>query len=486
VDFDTTALKKGDKAVSEVGEKLNKLGGLLTGGIVALGLTEFVKGLIETGTESVRMSKRLGIGVGELEQWGFIANQSGVDTESLNTGLRFLSKNLFEANSAGGEAAATFRTLGVATKDAQGHSRKTTDVLTDLAGSFEGIDDPAKKVNLAMKIFGRSGIEMVPILNKGKAGIEELRQKFEKLGGGFGEDGVKAAREASMAIKDFNFVLLALKGRIAVEVLPVLTSLMMKGSELALAVVNLTKNTEFFKAALVTMGIVAAYVLGGLELGFLLPKAAIVALALLIDDLIVLFEGGDSVIGEFIDSMFGVGASAKFVEALRAVWQGLSQDIGFVLDQLKWFLGHIDDVKEAWGIFTKDVGRLMSGGKAEHAGGADGFGSVVAQGTQPAKREGTGLFSDFAAMGADHVNAVASDVSKPNTGVPSYLLRAPAEIPIGPPVSGTGTSVQQNTTVNIPITTTGDPKQIGTIAKDAARAVFDEQLRAAHAAGTEG
>lgn len=508
--FDTTALKHGDHAIHEMHGKLDKLGGLLTGGLVALGLHHFVEGLIEAGTEASRMSKRLGIGIEELEQLSFIADQSGVSSESLGTGLKFLSKNLYEAAQNGGELAGVFAHLGVATKNADGTTKSADQALIDIAGSFETITDPAEKVNQAIKIFGRSGTEMIPILNRGRAGIEQLREKFHELGGGFGEDGVNASKKAALAIKDFDFVLLGLKGRLATQVLPVLTQFLGLATKVIVAFINLSKNTEIFKAAMITAGIVAAVVLGGLEAGFILPKLALLLLIGVVDDLIVLFEGGHSVIGEFIDDMFGVGASVQFVEALRVVWQGLNEDIKFVTDQIKWLLGNLNQVKEFFGLVGKNIQQSVVGAGVDMAAalseqdlgkraalnvelskkagidpnrhGAEGFGSVVA-GKTPENRGGIGLASNFTAFAGEHRNSLGPGVMQPDTGLPAYLRRPPEVTAVA--AGAGGKTVNAPVTVNIPIQTTGDPKQIQTIARRTAHDVVDGHLRSANAAATE-
>jgi hypothetical protein len=49
-------------------------------------------------------------------------------------------------------------------------------------GPFKNMDDGPKKVALAMQLFGKSGRELIPILNLGSDGIEQLNQKMEEYG----------------------------------------------------------------------------------------------------------------------------------------------------------------------------------------------------------------------------------------------------------------------------------------------------------------
>lgn len=58
-----------------------------------------------------------------------------------------------------------FSRLGVSVTDAAGQLRPTEDVLLDLADAFAAMPDGAEKSALAVKLFGKSGVEL--ILNQG-------------------------------------------------------------------------------------------------------------------------------------------------------------------------------------------------------------------------------------------------------------------------------------------------------------------------------
>jgi hypothetical protein len=86
-----------------------------------------------------------------------------------------------------------------------------------------------------------------------------------------------------------------------------------------------TKGTALLSTAMWVLGGVAAALAFQLLAPFILPAIAIAALILLIDDLYGLFTGGKSAIGDFIDSMFGLGATEDMVNSLRDAWQWLSE-----------------------------------------------------------------------------------------------------------------------------------------------------------------
>ncbi|MFW6031647.1 MAG: hypothetical protein ACOC9T_03560, partial [Myxococcota bacterium] len=87
----------------------------------------------------------------------------------------------------------------------------------------------------------------------------------------------------------------------------------------------------------------------------ILLKGALLALAFLaivavVEDLINLFTGGESVIGDFIDEMFGVGTSQKVVEDLKAAWQAFT---AFLEDPL------LPIAKQVFGFILGIVGDLL-------------------------------------------------------------------------------------------------------------------------------
>lgn len=88
---------------------------------------------------------------------------------------------------------------------------------------------------------------------------------------------------------------------------------------------QMTDNTHVLQAA---MGVLAA-IAGVLAVDLLLPwvpaMLAIGATILLVDELWSMFTGGESVIGDFIDTMFGIGTTEDVVNSLRAAWQWLNE-----------------------------------------------------------------------------------------------------------------------------------------------------------------
>lgn len=110
------------------------------------------------------------------------AMQFDVSPEALGQTFKFLNGAMYEAAAGTGKAADTFAALGIAVKNQDGTLRNSHDVLLELADSFQGMEDGARKTALAVDVFGRSGDDIIPFLNNGAAGIRTLEGEADALG----------------------------------------------------------------------------------------------------------------------------------------------------------------------------------------------------------------------------------------------------------------------------------------------------------------
>jgi hypothetical protein len=86
----------------------------VTGGVVAM-----AKSAIDLADNMRDLSQRTGVGIETLGQFKVAAELSGTSLEGVANGLKFLNKNLVAAATGGEGAAAAFRTIGVATTEAE-------------------------------------------------------------------------------------------------------------------------------------------------------------------------------------------------------------------------------------------------------------------------------------------------------------------------------------------------------------------------------
>ena len=149
------------------------------GGAIATAMA----GVITRAGDMYELSQALGVTVEDLSRMAYAAELSGVQIDGLEKAIKKLSVSLFDASQSGtGPAANAFRMLGVSAVDAEGNVRPVIDVMGDLADRFAKMPGGAEKTALAIRVFGRAGADMIPMLNEGRDGLQEMYDEAQRLG----------------------------------------------------------------------------------------------------------------------------------------------------------------------------------------------------------------------------------------------------------------------------------------------------------------
>lgn len=213
-----------------LGSVLGRLGpaGLIVGASVAAlgyGMHQLVVPVAEVGEELNKLSQKTAVSVEALSALLYASELSDVSAESLTKALKFLSTAMFDAKVKGGEGSAALKAFGVSALDAQGQIRPTEQVLLDLAEKFAAMPDSAEKAALAVKLFGKNGLDMIPMLNQGRDGLTEMMEEAKRLGLVMSADAARAAEEFNDNMKRLHAVNEGVQRQIGSALLPILADL---------------------------------------------------------------------------------------------------------------------------------------------------------------------------------------------------------------------------------------------------------------------
>ncbi len=203
------------------------IGGLaaLTVALGAVGLSQFVLDATEAGDALEELSHKTGIAVEDLSEWKTTLEVNNISLDGFATSIARLSKNLVEAQDATSNAGQLFKQLNIETKDSEGNIRNASDVMKDLADRFSTSANDANKVTISMELLGRSGRDMIPMLNDGREKLEE----FDKAGKDFGRDwNLEQATQAAEFNDNLNLLSQAAEGFweiLAKDMLPTLVAI---------------------------------------------------------------------------------------------------------------------------------------------------------------------------------------------------------------------------------------------------------------------
>ncbi len=301
------------------------------GGALLAALRDLTLEMAEFGDEVAKTARTLGLSADELLRWQFAAERSGVPAAQLANGMRRLQRNIVDAGEGTLTARRAFAAIGVDFEDAAGNAREIEDILPEIADGFAGLTSDTERSARAQQLFGRAGAQLLPFLAGGSEGIQELSDRFDELTGGSLGPFFLSAEEAQDALLDFETASIAVKATLASELLPILTTVVTKIADMVGVWNNVTQGTRPFRVVILALGIalgtlatvvtvVLLPALAPIILIFGIMAAAIAFVVLVIDDLLTLFEGGDSIIGRFLDAMFGAGAAAAVAERVRLAW----------------------------------------------------------------------------------------------------------------------------------------------------------------------
>ncbi|MDA8259233.1 MAG: hypothetical protein M0Z99_26940, partial [Betaproteobacteria bacterium] len=143
-------------------------------------LVEAAKSAAEFGEQIEHATQKTGMSVQSIQELGFAARMSDVDFQSLTVGLTHLSRSMLLTQQGSKQAESAFQSIGLSAQQLKGMSMDQ--VLQAVADKFHNTQDGATKTALAMQLFGRSGAELIPLLDRGSEGMDALKQKANQLG----------------------------------------------------------------------------------------------------------------------------------------------------------------------------------------------------------------------------------------------------------------------------------------------------------------
>ncbi len=179
-----SAIDKTQRVFSSVGRGLKAVGRQITsvkGLLVGLGASLALKKFASQIDELAKQSARIGLTVNQLQSLQFAAGQTGAEAETLNKALDRFSRVISETNLGTGIAKRSFEELGITLKNNDGTLKGTDQLLKEVSDGLSQVPNQADRVRIAFDLFGRSGTNLVNLLQGGSQNLEELTNAFNGL-----------------------------------------------------------------------------------------------------------------------------------------------------------------------------------------------------------------------------------------------------------------------------------------------------------------
>ena len=184
----TRGLAAAEKKLANFGRGLAKLGGGTLGaglGIAGpLGLA--AKSFADYGSMVGEMAERTGLTTDQFQELAYAAKMAGVETETLAKAFKAMSTFM-----TGDGAASDLAEMKLTLEDFKGLDAYST--FMKLSDAIGGIDSPANRTAMAMKVFSKSGFDLIPMLASGSAEIKKLGEELDKTGNKLSGEQVQSA-----------------------------------------------------------------------------------------------------------------------------------------------------------------------------------------------------------------------------------------------------------------------------------------------------
>jgi phage-related protein len=224
-------LDKMDSKASKVGDKFKKFGkgvakaGKVIGigaGIAGTAIMAMANKTAATTDRIDKLSQRLGMSRTGFQEWEFVLSQSGVDIDSLQSGMKTLSQRLDETAQGVGMGAELFERLGVTITD----SMTQEEAFEATVAGLQAMEDGTEKAALAQQLLGRSGQELLPLLNSTAESTQEMKNKASELGLVMSDEAVTAGVNFTDTLDQLKRTLSAAFATTMAAVLPIIQDFM--------------------------------------------------------------------------------------------------------------------------------------------------------------------------------------------------------------------------------------------------------------------
>lgn len=199
-----------------------KAGAVVGGAAVAAGGAIYGMATKAAGaTDRVdKMSQKLGLSRTAFQELDFVASQSGTSVEGLRGGMKTLTTAMSQASQGGKSQIQMFDKLGVSIYDSNGNLKDQETMLFDTITALQGMEDGTEKTALANQLLGKSGSELMPLLNGEAGSMDAMRKQAHDLGLVLSDETIDAGVKLTDTIDQTKRAFEAITTNVGAQVMP--------------------------------------------------------------------------------------------------------------------------------------------------------------------------------------------------------------------------------------------------------------------------
>lgn len=167
------------------------------------------------------LSKRTGITTDVLQAYSLAANQSGVGLETFGKAVQKLTINVGEAQTGNKAAIKSFADLGLSVGDLS--NLNPEQAFNAVVAAISKLPNPAQQAAAAVSLFGKSGVELVPIFQEGATYLQQMTAEAKRLGIVLSPQQTAGVAALDDSLQKTQLTLQSFAARVVAELAPALT-----------------------------------------------------------------------------------------------------------------------------------------------------------------------------------------------------------------------------------------------------------------------
>ena len=199
----TKAVASADSSMKGLGESASQMGtkvALAFAAISAAAVAELAAAAATTRSlvaDVAALMKVTGLAAAEASGLAFVGQQMGLTAQQMAAAFAIFEKNLVNST-------ASMEKYGLSLTNADGSQKSFTQVLGEAADVFTTLPKGASQATFAMEVFGRSGRDLIPILNLGSAAISEMSGEAADFNLVIPPETMSSAKSLTAATRDLS------------------------------------------------------------------------------------------------------------------------------------------------------------------------------------------------------------------------------------------------------------------------------------------
>jgi hypothetical protein len=193
------------------------------------GVTKGLQGAVERASKLEEAMQKTGASAEFLSSISYAAKLASVEFDQLENGLIKLAKAMDAASSDTKSGIAyDFKRLGISVRESNGDLKSTEEIFMQIADRVSEVPDGMRKAAIAQAIFGKSGADLIPLLNEGRAGLEKLRKEAENVGVQFSTESAKQLAQFGDEMDKIGFLSQGFANTFAASVIPAISTFLQR------------------------------------------------------------------------------------------------------------------------------------------------------------------------------------------------------------------------------------------------------------------